>query len=125
VSGPGDQGTPARSREATDAERHPLAWLGTPAVWAIRLYRLALSPIVGNQCRHWPTCSRYGIEAFQTHHPARAAWLTARRIARCHPWGKGGVDPVPPVGRDEANRAGGASPADADGSRSLRTPQQR
>jgi putative membrane protein insertion efficiency factor len=47
-------------------------------------------------CRFVPTCSEYGIEAVSTHGAVRGGWLTARRIGRCHPWGRYGFDPVPP-----------------------------
>lgn len=46
-------------------------------------------------CRHVPSCSTYAIEAVETHGPARGVWLGLRRLARCHPWGTSGYDPVP------------------------------
>lgn len=46
-------------------------------------------------CRYSPTCSRYSREAFQKHGLLRGAWLSALRLLKCHPWGKGGYDPVP------------------------------
>lgn len=70
-------------------------------IWAlqlpIRAYRLILSPWVGMHCRYDPTCSRYALEALETHGPLRGIWLTLRRIVRCHPWGGFGHDPVPPA----------------------------
>ncbi len=62
----------------------------------IRFYQGAISPYIGPSCRYTPTCSEYALEAFQRHPWWRAAWLTIRRIGRCHPWGGSGYDPVPP-----------------------------
>ena len=61
----------------------------------IRLYRLVLSPLLGQQCRFEPTCSRYGEEAIEKHGALRGSWLTIVRILKCGPWHKGGYDPVP------------------------------
>jgi uncharacterized protein len=61
----------------------------------IRLYR-ALSANRLPHCRYWPTCSQYALESIGIHGPGRGLWLTLRRLARCHPWGGFGVDPVPP-----------------------------
>ena len=58
-------------------------------------YRRFLGPILGGQCRFAPTCSRYGLDALERHGAIRGSWLTVRRIARCHPWGGSGDDPVP------------------------------
>ena len=63
---------------------------------AIHLYRITLSWALGGQCRYQPTCSQYGLEAIRAHGPFRGGWLTVRRVCRCHPFAKGGVDPVPP-----------------------------
>ena len=61
----------------------------------LRAYRYLLSPLVGGSCRYWPTCSEYSREAIEEHGAARGAYMTIARLARCHPYGSGGVDPVP------------------------------
>lgn len=61
----------------------------------VRFYRLAISPMIGSNCRYQPTCSAYALEALKTHGALRGGWLAARRIARCHPLGGSGYDPVP------------------------------
>lgn len=61
----------------------------------VRFYRLAISPALPISCRYLPTCSEYCMEAIERHGPLRGLWLTAQRIARCHPFRAGGYDPVP------------------------------
>lgn len=61
----------------------------------VRAYRLIFSPWVGHNCRYHPTCSAYALEAFEKHGGLKGGWLTLRRILRCHPWGRGGIDNVP------------------------------
>ena len=61
----------------------------------IRLYQIALSPFLGGACRFLPSCSAYAIEAITIHGAVRGSILAARRISRCHPFGRSGVDPVP------------------------------
>jgi uncharacterized protein len=56
---------------------------------------MIISPWLGNKCRYTPTCSHYGIQALKKYGPIKGLWLTAKRIARCHPWGGHGYDPVP------------------------------
>lgn len=65
----------------------------------IRLYQYLVSPLLGSRCRFHPTCSQYAIEAIDQHGLMRGSWMAARRLARCHPWHPGGVDPVPPQSR--------------------------
>lgn len=62
----------------------------------LRGYQLLLSPMLGQRCRFYPSCSHYAIEAIQTHGAAKGSWLTVRRLGKCHPWHEGGLDPVPP-----------------------------
>lgn len=69
--------------------------LSLPFILLIRLYQLTISPLLGPKCRFTPTCSNYALEAFKKYGLFRGLWLTARRIARCHPWGGSGYDPVP------------------------------
>jgi len=61
----------------------------------VKAYRLTLSPWIGSACRFTPTCSAYSLEALEQHGAAAGAYLTAARLARCHPWCAGGHDPVP------------------------------
>lgn len=61
----------------------------------IKLYRLTLSPLIGQQCRFEPTCSHYGEEAIRRFGACKGSWLAIKRICRCGPWCAGGYDPVP------------------------------
>ena len=61
----------------------------------IKAYRLLLSPFVGSHCRFYPSCSTYSLEAVTRFGALKGAWLSIRRLSRCHPWHDGGVDPVP------------------------------
>lgn len=62
----------------------------------ISLYRYAVSPFLGNNCRFHPSCSHYAQDAIALHGIFKGIYLTLRRIGKCHPWHEGGVDPVPP-----------------------------
>jgi len=61
----------------------------------IRGYRYALSPWWGTQCRFTPTCSQYAIDAIAAHGALHGSWIALNRLARCHPWHRGGFDPAP------------------------------
>jgi putative membrane protein insertion efficiency factor len=61
----------------------------------IQLYRWFVSPLLGPNCRFYPTCSCYAQDSIRRHGALRGTWLGLRRILRCHPWHPGGYDPVP------------------------------
>jgi len=65
----------------------------------VRAYRNTFGLVLPNSCRFQPTCSQYALDALTEYGAARGAWLTLKRIARCHPFAAGGYDPVPPKGQ--------------------------
>lgn len=63
---------------------------------AVRVYELTLRPVIGANCRFYPSCSAYAREALASHGALRGGVLATRRLLRCHPFHPGGFDPVPP-----------------------------
>jgi uncharacterized protein len=61
----------------------------------IKFYQYTISPLLGKNCRHDPTCSHYTLEAIKEWGALKGMWLGLKRIVRCHPWGTHGFDPVP------------------------------
>ena len=61
----------------------------------IRFYQYAVSPLIPSRCRYTPTCSQYALEAVKKYGSFKGGWLAVKRIARCHPFGGSGHDPVP------------------------------
>jgi putative membrane protein insertion efficiency factor len=69
-----------------------MRWL---LIVVLKTYRKVVSPIYGDVCRYYPSCSAYALAAVEAHGALRGSWLTVRRLGRCHPWAAGGVDQVP------------------------------
>ena len=67
----------------------------SPFVLLIRFYQICISPFTPASCRFSPTCSHYTLEALKKHGLIKGSWLGIKRIAKCHPWGGSGYDPVP------------------------------
>jgi putative membrane protein insertion efficiency factor len=72
-----------------------MSFIKKTLVGTIKGYQILLSPWLGSACRFEPTCSRYAIEAIETHGAAKGSYFMTRRLLRCHPWCEGGFDPVP------------------------------
>lgn len=71
---------------------------GVVLLLLIRGYQVALRPLLIGSCKFMPTCSDYFAEAVRRYGPWRGGWLGVRRVLRCHPFGPGGIDPVPEPG---------------------------
>jgi hypothetical protein len=69
--------------------------LARAMIAAIRFYQKGISPLKPPVCRFLPTCSHYGAEAIERYGAGRGSWLLVKRLARCHPFCRGGWDPVP------------------------------
>lgn len=70
-------------------------------VLVIRGYQYLISPLIGQHCRFYPTCSSYAQIAVQRHGVFKGGWLAVQRLSRCHPWHEGGEDPVPEIDAEE------------------------
>ncbi len=69
----------------------------TVLIALLRFYKVAVSPLLGNRCRFYPSCSDYAREAIQYHGVARGTYLAVKRLCRCHPLSAGGIGLVPPL----------------------------
>ncbi len=103
AAGRSPRGAPAHGRQARPAPGPAARLLGL----LIRVYRYLLSPLLPPRCRFLPTCSAYALEAVERHGALHGGWLAVKRLARCHPWGGAGYDPVPPVAGDRPGPADG------------------
>lgn len=72
-----------------------------PVILLLRGYKLAISPLLGQRCRFYPSCSEYTMQAIDRFGVVRGGWLGAKRIGRCHPLNPGGLDPVPDAWPDK------------------------
>ena len=91
IDRPGERerpGEPAGEPRASLAAR--------PLLALVFLYQATLRPFFGGHCRFHPSCSEFAVEALRTHGALRGSWLALHRLVRCHPFGGGGYDPVPP-----------------------------
>lgn len=61
----------------------------------IKLYQSIISPLIGPRCRFYPTCSEYAVQAIQSYGILQGAWLTIKRLSKCHPFHPGGIDTIP------------------------------
>lgn len=81
------------------AGARPTSVVARLLVAVVEAYRRFVSPLLGPHCRFAPSCSAYAVGALREHGALRGGWLAVRRIARCHPFNPGGLDPVPPARR--------------------------
>lgn len=80
------------------ARRKRAGVMGLALRGVLRSYQLFVSPLLLPSCRFLPSCSEYAAEAIERHGARRGSVLALRRLARCHPWGRSGYDPVPAPG---------------------------
>lgn len=77
----------------------------TLAIFLIKIYQAGISPWLGANCRHEPTCSNYTLEAISEWGVLKGSWMGVKRICKCHPWGTSGYDPVPKRRSQSGNRS--------------------
>jgi len=72
-----------------------LSPIKTLLIGLVRLYQIVISPLLGNNCRFYPSCSSYMIQAIEEYGIGKGLWLGTIRLLKCGPWHEGGMDPVP------------------------------
>ena len=87
---------PRRSVDVEVAAR-PLGLGQRAAILLVTGYQGIIRPLLVGSCKFYPSCSTYAIEAIRDHGLLRGGWLTLGRVTRCHPFARGGIDPVPPA----------------------------
>ena len=75
--------------------RAPISPVARILAALIRGYQVTISKVTPSRCRFYPSCSQYALEAVRGHGALRGSWLAIKRVARCHPFHPGGIDPVP------------------------------
>lgn len=75
-------------------------------IWLLRGYKRFISPLLGDNCRFYPSCSAYAMQAIEVHGAVKGCILAAWRLLRCNPLCKGGLDPVPPKGKWRSEKPG-------------------
>ena len=78
-------------------------WSKKIAILPVKFYQLAISPLLGSNCRYTPTCSQYAIEAIEEWGPLKGGYMGLKRILSCNPWGGHGYDPVPKKEKKDKN----------------------
>ncbi len=76
------------------SDKHRVSIFAYPFLALILIYRYTLSPIIGQSCRFYPTCSHYAEDALRKYGAWRGSIMAVKRILKCHPWHEGGYDPV-------------------------------
>jgi uncharacterized protein len=87
---------------------------GQALILLLTVYRRFVSPLLGQRCRFYPSCSAYALEAVQLHGALRGSWLAVRRLGRCHPFHAGGLDFVPGSPQAEAADSAGSATGEID-----------
>ncbi|MEZ5851780.1 MAG: membrane protein insertion efficiency factor YidD [Hyphomicrobiaceae bacterium] len=89
---------PLRPDPAREAGADLVRWAAKRAAQLpVHTYRWTLKPLIGNECRHLPSCSEYALEAIELNGAWRGSWQALSRICRCHPWGTSGIDAPPDI----------------------------
>jgi putative membrane protein insertion efficiency factor len=93
-----------------DSQHRPknLSWAARVLLMAIRVYQMCFSALMPSACKFYPSCSKYAATAIQLHGARHGSWLALRRLARCHPFTRGGVDLVPDAEENSAASEPGA-----------------
>ena len=79
----------------------------------LRGYKLAISPMLGQNCRFYPSCSEYAMEAIREYGAAKGSFMAGKRLCKCHPWHPGGIDLVPPKSVEKTANDGDEKSANA------------